>query len=369
MQRRLGTAALFGAAACLALAAGCASYEPLMSEDSVPSLKESKAVFTQRCAEAVLVESGPTSMGPTRLATYQLGADHPRVVVLIHGMFTDSSSYRHLAGLLAPDQDLLLIDLPGCGASDKPTPRAMGKGGYGPDALARRVLTVLRDRLGPSARPDQPSIALVGHSYGSGIILRMFGNEDIRHEFDDVLARVDRAVLMSGMDFAVGQPNADLVKVWDASSWEVGLANLTGILDRSIANSVREGFTDVTYAVKEEADLRKAILRDDARRWALQGMLDDAVPYVRKPGGRLTMDWEAVDKLEAGYSLMDVPTLILWGSRDEVLPISMAYKLDRLIPESRLEVIQGGKHSIHMERAKECSDAMREFFAEGVTQQ
>lgn len=348
---------------------GCASYEPLLSEDSIPALAETKAVFAERCAEAVLVESGPTSMGPTRLATYQLGSSHSRVVVLIHGMFTDSSSFRHLAGLLAPDHDLLLIDLPGCGASDKPPPRAMGEGGYGPDALARRVLTVLRDRLGPEVRPDQPSIALVGHSYGSGIILRMFGNEDLRNEFDDVLARVDRAVLMSGMDFAVGQPNPDLVKVWDASSWEVSLANITGILDRSIANSVREGFTDVTYAVKEEAELRKAILRDDARRWALQGMLDDAVPYIRKPGGRLTMNWDAVDKLEDGYARMDVPTLILWGSRDEVLPTAMAYKLDSLIPESHLELIRGGKHSIHMERARDCADAMRAFFTGGLPRQ
>jgi pimeloyl-ACP methyl ester carboxylesterase len=343
------------------------TYSTLVKEDSVPSLAEPKAALEQtkltRRSEPVLVETGPTNEGSVRIAVHQAGVQRDEVIVFIHGMFTDSSSWRFLAGDLSRDNDLLLVDLPGCGLSDKPSPRALGEDGYGPNALARRVLIALRDELGPSVRPDQPRIVLAGHSYGSGIILRMFGDEALRTEFGDLLARVSRVVLISGMDFAVGQPNPDFVRMQDISGFEVALARLTGVLDEAVASSVKESFRDPNYFLKEEADLRREIIKDPQRRAALQGMLTDAVPFIRKSRGRLGLDWDRVEQYDVDYAKVNVPTLILWGSRDEILPTSMGYKLDALIPNSKLIVFVGGMHSIHMEKAGACAAHIREFIS------
>lgn len=359
------TAALLGVLASLSACGN--TYSTLVKEDSVPALAEPKAALEQtkltRLSEPVLVETGPTKEGPVRIAVHQAGVQRDEVIVFIHGMFTDSSSWRFLAGDLSRDHDLLFVDLPGCGLSDKPSPRAMGEDGYGPNALARRVLAALRDQLGPAARPDQPRIVLAGHSYGSGIILRMFGDDALRAEFGDLLARVSRVVLISGMDFAVGQPNPDFVRMQDISGFEVALARLTGVLDEAVASSVKESFRDPNYFLKEEADLRREIIKDPPRRAALQGMLTDAVPFIRKSRGRLGLDWDRVEQYDADYAKVNVPALIMWGSRDEILPTSMGYKLDALIPNSKLVVFVGGMHSIHMEKAGECAAHIREFIA------
>ena len=43
-------------------------------------------------------------------------------------------------------------------------------------------------------------------------------------------------------------------------------------------------------------------------------------------------DWERVECLTQEYTGIDEPCLIVWGGRDEVLPVSMGYKLAEEIP-------------------------------------
>ena len=52
---------------------------------------------------------------------------------------------------------------------------------------------------------------------------------------------------------------------------------------------------------------------------------------------------EAVNKIK-------IPTLIIWGTKDTYVPIKNAYKLDKLIPNSKLEIIKGGKHGLHIQQ-------------------
>jgi len=44
-----------------------------------------------------------------------------------------------------------------------------------------------------------------------------------------------------------------------------------------------------------------------------------------------------------------IPTLILWGTVDGYVPVSDAYKLNKFIQNSKLEIIKGGRHGLHLQ--------------------
>lgn len=76
--------------------------------------------------------------------TYEVFGSGPRVLVYLHGLLMDSHVNRRLATALAEKgYRVILLDLPGHGASDKPVHAAAHR----MDAYARRVLHLL-DELG-----------------------------------------------------------------------------------------------------------------------------------------------------------------------------------------------------------------------------
>jgi pimeloyl-ACP methyl ester carboxylesterase len=51
------------------------------------------------------------------------------------------------------------------------------------------------------------------------------------------------------------------------------------------------------------------------------------------------------------YLASGVPTMIVWGERDGVIPVSHAHAAHELIPGSRLEVLEGAGHLLPFENA------------------
>lgn len=60
---------------------------------------------------------------------------------------------------------------------------------------------------------------------------------------------------------------------------------------------------------------------------------------------------------------IDVPTLILCGDRDLVTPPELSNALLDLVPEARLQLIQGAGHISNLERPDEFNQAVEDFLA------
>jgi len=58
-----------------------------------------------------------------------------------------------------------------------------------------------------------------------------------------------------------------------------------------------------------------------------------------------------------------VPTLIVWGSRDGVIPVAHASIAHDLIPGSRLEIIPGAGHFVPLERPDVFLAVLNDFLA------
>jgi pimeloyl-ACP methyl ester carboxylesterase len=63
------------------------------------------------------------------------------------------------------------------------------------------------------------------------------------------------------------------------------------------------------------------------------------------------------------YLAATVPTLIIWGGRDPVIPVTHGHEAQELMPGSRLEVLDGVGHFPHVEASARFVDLLEDFIA------
>ena len=58
---------------------------------------------------------------------------------------------------------------------------------------------------------------------------------------------------------------------------------------------------------------------------------------------------------------LKIPTLIIWGTKDNYVPIRNAYKLNKIIQNSKLEIIKNGKHGLHIQQPNILLQKIKDF--------
>jgi pimeloyl-ACP methyl ester carboxylesterase len=267
------------------------------------------------------------------------------VIVMIHGVLSRGDAWRYVAGELGQDFDLWIVDLPGCGRSDKPDPDSLGPNGYSPTAMADRVLQALEQCL--ASRPQRPRLMLVAHSLGGMVALQMMGNPELRQRHARVLQQIESMMLVAPCDVAsVNQEILKFKAIVELSGLKVAIANWLGVLIDAAAKADRNGLTTPELATRETTANLHDILTHTSDRRAAQAMLLQAVPWNFEARGP---DWEEILRLESHYGNINVPCHILWGQRDETLSVAMGYKLEKQIPGAKLIVLSDCKHSPNLE--------------------
>ncbi|MHC4973999.1 MAG: alpha/beta fold hydrolase [Planctomycetota bacterium] len=344
----------------LAVATACATtYSKLPRQAEVKDLAALAEATAALPNDRGFVTVGEAGGRPVRLAyrhTRQAGGEW--LVVLLHGLLSDSRTWRFVAGDVGQHHDLLAIDLMGCGRSDKPDPGALGPDGYSPTALARQVLRVIQERS------KHERIAVVGHSLGGMVALRILGDLGLRAEFPEVLSRIERAVLISSVDFAVERAHPTFREIAKLSWVKVAVGDGLGVLRERVARSAYNGTSEPDRMPQEEVDRTVEILRDPAALRAAKGMIRQAVPFT--PEER--PDWWRIERLVADYRNVDVDCLILWGARDETFPASMGYKLRAQLPRARLRILPRRMHHLTVEAPHACAAHIRRFIAGTVAE-
>ena len=62
-------------------------------------------------------------------------------------------------------------------------------------------------------------------------------------------------------------------------------------------------------------------------------------------------------------ALVEAPTLIVWGDKDRVIPVTHAERAEAAIPDSRLHVLEDTGHAPQIQQAERVSGLLGEFFA------
>jgi pimeloyl-ACP methyl ester carboxylesterase len=95
------------------------------------------------------------------------------------------------------------------------------------------------------------------------------------------------------------------------------------------------------YASLTETENRHAFVR------TLRAVID--------PGGQTV---SANDRL---YLAAGMPTLIVWGDRDPVIPVQHAYDAHAAMAGSRLEIVEGAGHFPHVEDPRRFVEVLSDF--------
>ena len=251
------------------------------------------------------------------------------VLLLLHGIAGSSRTWRDAIPRLTDRFTVLAPDLTGHGQSDKPV------GDYSLGAFASGI----RDLMEVF---DIDRATVVGQSFGGGVAMQFAYQYPERCER---LVLVDSGGLgreVNWMLRLVALPASEYVMPVLFSSFirDQGDALLRAFNERGFRLS---HLTEIwsAYASLAEADNRRAFAR--------------TVKSVIDPGGQTV---SAMDRL---YLASAMPTLIIWGDRDGIIPVSHAYAAHEAIPESRLVVIEGVGHFPLIEAPEQFADELVDF--------
>lgn len=326
----------------------------LPSELTIPELSNLAQAWDQQPKATHLVDTLVADQ-PARLAVHEVGTGS-QVIVCLHGLFGEGSSWSYVAGALADDYQIWLIDLPGCGESDFIEPARDDVVTYSPTALAERVLQTLEARF--EARPNVSRVLIAGHSLGGMITLRMLADDKLLQDYPSTLAKVNGLVLFAPSDVVVVQATEEWRAFLSLSGTKAWLGNALGMLQPAINRSLQTSFCDPSLATCELGQHGREVLIRDSERGANQAMMRSAIKWETF-GEKL--DWDAIDALEADYQNITTPCLIVWGRRDRTLPCAMGYKLKDQLPNARLVIVPQSMHLLPQERPSECASLIRDF--------
>jgi pimeloyl-ACP methyl ester carboxylesterase len=260
---------------------------------------------------------------------YRVGGQGP-LLVLVHGITNSSATWEPVLATLGQRFTVIAPDLLGHGDSAKP------RGDYSLGANA----SLLRDFM---LALGHERATLVGHSLGGGIAMQ------VAYQFPE---RVERLVLVSSGGLgrqvtpllrAVALPGAELVLPVLASEPLMNAGTkIGGWIDRI---GLRVG-SDLAAMAAGFASLQDI----EARR----AFVHTARAVIDVGGQRV----DATDKL---YLAKAVPTLILWGDRDPIIPARHGIRAHELMPGSRLRIFEGAGHFPHHDDPTGFAAAITEF--------
>jgi pimeloyl-ACP methyl ester carboxylesterase len=256
--------------------------------------------------------------------SYRRAGDGP-ALLLLHGITDSSATWEGVAPGLAEHFTLIAPDLLGHGESATP------RGDYSLGAHASGVRDILT-ALGIER------VTVVGHSLGGGIAMQF------AYQFPE---RTGRLVLVSSGGLgrevhfllrAAALPGADYVLPALTSAGLIGVGRGVGGLLKRLRLAPGEDLQVLAqgFASLDNAGSRQAFLH--------------TVRAVIEPSGQRV---SAQDRLSLAGLL---PSLIVWGERDSIIPIEHGVAAHEAMPGSRFEVFPDAGHMPH--------DADPERFAE-----
>lgn len=236
-------------------------------------------------------------------------------VVLIHGLSNSIEHWLLNMDELATEHRVYALDLVGQGKTAKPLSRS-----YDLSSLARFVVEFM-DALGIE-RAD-----LIGHSLGGGVALIMA---------ETCPQRVHRLVLVDS----------------------IGLASDVGLILRLVS---LPGVGEVLTRIALQGDFTKQLKRQRAV-WPDVHVVPDEMIRLRYEATR----WEDIRKtyfktlrasmnfwglrrtvvqpIVQGLRSLDLPVLLVWGERDDLVPSRHAWVVKNAVANARVEMFEDVRH-------------------------
>jgi pimeloyl-ACP methyl ester carboxylesterase len=251
------------------------------------------------------------------------------VVLLIHGMAGSSETWRAVIPQLSRKYRVVAPDLLGHGKSDKP------RGDYSLGAFAVWLRDLL-DELGISRA------TVVGQSLGGGVAMQFV------YQHPDYCQRL--VLISSG---GLGPDVGWTLRLLSAPGAELILPAIAPRPVLTVGNKLRSWFSATGIQSPRGAEI-----------WSAYSSLSDAETrqaFLRTLRSVVDPRGQAVSALNRLHLTSELPTMVIWGDQDRIIPVEHGYALHEARAGSRLEVLEGVGHFPHVERPSEVVDLIDDF--------
>jgi pimeloyl-ACP methyl ester carboxylesterase len=271
---------------------------------------------------AAVVERDVTASG-ARLRVAERGSGPS--VILLHGLFLDHTTWNDLSATLSERYRVVAPDLPGFGASEKPP---VSRFSYEVEAFAEAVADLY-------AALELGRAHVVGHCLGGAVALVLASRHPelvSKLVLVDALSETPRLGAFGQIGLMPLLGGFVFKQLWGKNVFRALFR------ERLSAGAGNDAKLDHHYAAFSEPAARASAL-------ATLRAVQDPRPLVARTAG------------------VRAPTLVVWGSRDRVVPVSAGRRLAREIPGARLELLGTG-HAPQDETPSALGAAIGRFLLE-----
>ncbi|MDQ6846122.1 MAG: alpha/beta fold hydrolase [Candidatus Dormibacteraeota bacterium] len=265
-----------------------------------------------------------------RLAYLEAGQGPP--LLLIHGIAEAAWAWEVIIPALARRHRVIAPDLLGHGRSAKP------RGDY---SLGNQA-TLMRDLM---ISLDIEHATLVGHSLGGGITMQF------AYQYPE---RCERMVLVASG--GLGQDVTFLLR-------SLGLPGADYVAPLFLSNTTRNMMLGTARWLGRRG--LKASPGQKAMWRSYAGLTDPATrdAFIATVRAVIDQRGQRVSALERLYLARSMPTMLVWGENDRVIPVSHAHSAYEEMPGSRLEIISGAGHFVQLEKPQRVAELILDFLA------
>lgn len=210
-------------------------------------------------------------------------------IFILHGWGCNLTMYKMLVDTLKDYYTVVSFDFPGFGDSEEP-PRGWTMADY----------TDFTIKLVEYFKCSTASF--IGHSLGTRILIRMANRDNLSYEIKKMVFIAGAGILSKYADDYIADYNKFKAKK---------------------EKYIREGKTDKLNQLRKNAPLDYA--------YSSEVMCECYLSAVS-------------DNLENMLPNVNVPTLLIWGEKDKLTPVSDAKKMEKLIPDAGLVLLKNAEH-------------------------
>lgn len=276
--------------------------------------------------EASQIQYHFLQIGAVQVAYRQIGKGDP--VLLVHGFGTSSYTWTYVAEELPSGYRYILLDLKGFGKSDKPqdvTYRLRDQAG-----ILEQVIQTL----------DLRRVVLVGHSFGGAVVL---------------------AYLLDGRGKEDGYVRGLILL--DTPGYPQRLPPLVTRLTKPVVSKLGLQLLPARYLVRMTLE---EVFFDDTKIPA--DLVEAYTQALELPGAKNALlvtakylTQEESPALGQQCAMLTFPTLIIWGEKDEIVPLENASRFAADLPKCTVKTIANCGHAPQEECPTETAKIMSDF--------
>jgi len=237
-------------------------------------------------------------------------------LVLVHGFLGSSKMWEPQIEVLKKNYRVITPDLPGFGKSNK------AKSYDNINDMAQIILDCLKEK-------KIKKFYLLGHSMGGMIVQEM--------------AKLAGERIIKLICYATG-PVGDIPGRFETMEESRKKLKKNGL--EITANRIAK-----TWFIEEDKSKYFYLCEDAAKTTSVRAA-DNALIAMK--------NWSGLENLKN----IKNPTLIIWGEQDKAYNFNQVDTLNKNIPNSKLKIIEGCSHNVHLEKPDEFNEVLKYFLAE-----